>query len=70
MAMSEALVFKLSDKNVIEISDDGNGITLKNSSGAVIRVNDSGIEISNGKGASIKLTGPTVDINSGALTVD
>lgn len=68
--MSDAIQLKLSDKNVLEICDDGDGITLKNSSGAMIRVNDSGIIITNGKGATIKLSGPSVDINSGALTVD
>ncbi|TAK32203.1 MAG: hypothetical protein EPO40_03285 [Myxococcaceae bacterium] len=61
---------KLSDKNVLQISDTADGgILMKNSSGAFIQVNDQGITISNGKGAEITLKGPMVDINGGALSV-
>lgn len=67
--MSESIVLKLSDKNVFTICDESGGITIKNSSGAMIQVNEQGITITNGMGATIKLTGPQVDINSGALTV-
>ncbi len=67
--MSESIVLKLSDKNVFTISDESGGITIKNSSGAMIQVNDDGITITNGKGATIKLSGPTVDVNNGALSV-
>jgi len=67
--MSEAIVLKLSDKNVLQISDESGGITIKNSSGAMIQVNEEGITITNGQGATIKLTGPQVDVNNGALTV-
>lgn len=67
--MSESIVLKLSDKNVFTITDESDGITIKNASGAMIQVNDQGITITNGKGATITLKGPQVDVNSGALTV-
>jgi len=45
------------------------GIMLKNTTGAMILINELGITISNGQGAMIQMTGPTVDINAGALTI-
>lgn len=68
--MSDRIEFKLSDRNVLTISDTSDGgIVIKNSSGACIQVNEKGIVISNGKGAEIKLEGTKVDINGGALSV-
>jgi hypothetical protein len=45
------------------------GIMLKNTTGAMILINELGITISNGQGAMIQMTGPTVNINAGALTI-
>jgi uncharacterized protein involved in type VI secretion and phage assembly len=64
------IVMQTTAQNTFVLSDmPANQIMLKNTTGAMILVNEAGITISNGKGATIVLAGPTVTINAGALVV-
>ena len=61
-------------QNALILSDSApspatGGVVLKDTSGAMIVVNETGIYISNGQGAVITLIGPTIALNGTALTV-
>jgi hypothetical protein len=68
------IVLQTTGQNSLILSDSAptpatGGIVLKNTTGAMIVVNETGIYISNGQGATITLIGPVVAINETALTV-
>ena len=46
---------------------ESGGIVLKNTTGAMIVINETGIHISNGKGAIITMIGPTISLNGTVL---
>lgn len=65
----DTLIIQTPGGHRVEMSDDGESLTLTSSAGPVITMNRQGVSIDNGAGATIVMNGSTVDINDGALTV-